>query len=233
MLGAGEGRAWPAESLGEQRKPASILKAISCFVSRAPDSPTLPLVRVGTGSTGQTRGTQEDRPGSPQPSVHLPASPSLGTENYLCLQIAFDSHELFLLPANRSGDGRGLSSRRAEKSDGGRGAEAEVTSLRIWSQLCHRRAVPSPPLPRAWFAYLQKERVGWPENSAIPCSRDPQRGPYERGTSSLAAHDLSMAVALPLCLRAKASPGPARQEAPGLWRAAEVFPLFVRLHAGP
>lgn len=147
MLGAGEGRAWPAESLGEQRKPASILKAISCFVSRAPVSPTLPLVRVGTGSTGQTRGTQEDRPGSPQPSVHLPASPSLGTENYLCLQIAFDSHELFLLPANRSGDGRGLSSRRAEKSDGGRGAEAEVTSLRIWSQLCHRRAVPSPPLP--------------------------------------------------------------------------------------
>lgn len=75
-------------------------------------------------------------------------------------------------------------------------------------------AVPFPPLPRARSAYLQEERVGWPENSAIPCSRDPQRGPHEPGTSSSAAHDLSMAVRLPLCRRAKASPGPARREAP-------------------
>lgn len=204
--------------------------AISCFVSRAPDSPAS-LVGVGTGSTEQTRGTQEDRPGSSQPPVHLPASPSPGTENYLCLQIAFASHELFLLPANRSGDGSGLSSRRAEKSDGRRGAEVEVTSLGIWSQLCHRRAVPCPP--RAWVAYLQKERVGRPENSAIPCFCDPRRGPDEPGTSSFAAPDQSMAVPLPLCWRVKASPGPARQEAPDVWPTAEVFPLFIWLHTGP
>lgn len=41
---------------------------------------------------------------SPPPSMHLPTGSSPGTENYLCLQIAFDSRELFLWPANRSGD---------------------------------------------------------------------------------------------------------------------------------
>lgn len=94
-------------------------------------------------------------------------------------------------------------------------------------------AVPLHPLPRAQVAYLQKERVGRPKNSDILCSCDPRRGSDERGTSSFTARDLSMAVPLPLCRRVKASPGPARQEAPDMWRAAGVFPLFVWLHAGP
>lgn len=76
-----------------------------CFLA-----PTLPPCWVW-GSTGQARRLRRT-PSSAPPPVHLLA----GTEHYLCLQTALDSHELFLLPANRSGDGRELWRWRAEKS---------------------------------------------------------------------------------------------------------------------
>lgn len=70
--------------------------------------------------------------------MHLPTVSSPGIENYLCLQIAFDSHELFLLPANKSGERRELSSLRAEKSreDECWSTEVKVISLGIQSLLC-------------------------------------------------------------------------------------------------
>lgn len=53
-------------------------------------------------------GPERGRAGWAPLSLHCPPTSSPGIENYLCLQIAFDAHELFLLPANRSGDGRVL-----------------------------------------------------------------------------------------------------------------------------
>ena len=87
----------------------SILIAISCFVFCAPHSPI--SAEGGAEALGRVKETQ-DWPGSSQPSMRLPTVSSPGIENYLCLQIAFDSHELFFLPANRSGDGRELLSRQ-------------------------------------------------------------------------------------------------------------------------
>lgn len=132
-----------AESLDEQRKRASSEPFPALFLVL----PTLPPVLRGERKPWAGPGDSGGPAGSPSTFVHLPTGSSPGIENYLCLQIALDSHELFPLPANRSGDGRELSSQRAEKSrgDGRRGTKVEVTSLGIWFQLCHCCAITSLP----------------------------------------------------------------------------------------
>lgn len=100
-LGAGrEDFSEQSPSYGQHRSTKRLVWiAISCFVYAD-------AIRRAERAEGGPCGVKEtpDQLCSPPPSMLLPGGSSPGTENYLCLQIAFASRELFLWPANRSGD---------------------------------------------------------------------------------------------------------------------------------
>lgn len=146
----------------------------------------------GEEALGRVRETQV-WPDSSQPSMRLPTVSSPGMGNYLCLQIAFDSHELFFLPANRSGDGRELLSRQLRNP----GAMAEG-ALRRKSRASgfgpsSVTAMPLLPLAGPQAAHLQNERAGWPLSaeglggSDISWACDPRRGTDRVGASGCTA----------------------------------------------
>ena len=113
----------------------------------------------GEEALGRVRETQV-WPDSSQPSMRLPTVSCPGMGNYLCLQIAFDSHELFFLPANRSGDGRELLSQQLRNP----GAMAEGALTRKSRALgfgpSSVTAMPLLSLARPRAAHLQNERAG-------------------------------------------------------------------------
>lgn len=91
--------------------------------------------------------------------MHLPAGSSPGTKNYLCLQIAFDSRELFLWPANRSGDENypvcklGIQGRQMKTQRSGSQKPWDwVSALMLQRPLC--------PFLGPGMAQLQNKRLG-------------------------------------------------------------------------
>lgn len=92
--------------------------------------------------------------------MHLPAGSSPGTKNYLCLQIAFDSRELFLWPANRSGDENypvsklGIQGRQMKMQRSG--------SQKPWDLVSALRPAESTEsLAGAWDGSAAEQETGW------------------------------------------------------------------------
>lgn len=186
---------WGEKSLASRLPPMNsgsehpYSRFLLCFSSSLTLRPVLSGERKHRARTRET----QDRPGSSQPSVHLPTISSPSVENYLCLQIAFESHELFLLPANGPWDGRELSSRRAEKSRGDGGRRTEWKSGALGFGPGPVTAVPLCPLPRPQVSHQQSKRVRWhvsaqgPCGSDVPWACDPREGTDEVGASLFAA----------------------------------------------
>lgn len=179
------------------------LMAISCFVYSLPEPPS---------SSGRERGRSQRRAEAPtallpQPFMRLPTGSSPGTENYLCLQIAFDSHELFLLPANRSGDGsyRACKPRirgrqmKEQRSGSHEPWESVPALLLLW---------PLPPCLGLGLLICKTRGLSLLHGSDVPSICVTQKGTAEVGTCLLAVP--KTAPGKPCCPGAGAGNGAAQ-----------------------